>query len=944
MNNQILEPGKYLHTLAYRCTPGLVGETTVHVRRLDAETRKLWSTFNGQCKKRFGKEEAQAPYTIATTVLQVITGGYVYFEPTGASPFLVSRQPIDSGLLCKAFTLTHGLALGEQIETIDLRRPPELALRIAQTPEQVFALREHLAGAKGEQPDAPNWVYKSVGWGLADRLAGVPFQLSNGREITLRPDITGGLVALDDPWENEGGGRYAVCRTSVRLKTLPNVHHPVLLLDARVSRISSSLIFSSTALAVQPGKGHPVLEVKLNGRGGAKTVPRQALQALGRLKMDYSILQTIADRSEREQKVRERARAFKEKLQFSREYPGQVWPIPAKNYQHPIGTGVGMHHLRLLRAHAEAVFGDEAQHLSMRQSAMTLPRRPTDPEKVSAQELKRRKEERERTGSKEPLRPRGSLFPSAQSLCTSVDEAGFKKLRVVCLWYRDETRQRMLQTFCRAFGLDPVGLDTKEGDELDLYQDRISAVFHYAPDFLRPGPGRDRAEAVGTVAASLRSRDGVLIGAWCETEFPNSDDFPDVEARDLTDLDAKPQTKAVLARLDVPSQYLVGRGKEGVVEPGGEDHPAQMALLDLYRSLGITDERISNALQGKSDFPVDQTAHVGVHVRQQNRRYGERGEPKVVITATALVPPQTPEGAWSLLGWSSTAPVWRPYRSAQNAFHTQPYPEPSADMTSYRQKWDGAADMVERALGDLADELDGVPYTVTVDAQSARRMWDGLQNLRLGEQRGQAASDDDRNRSRYRLPGARLGADAPLAVIRLNTEDDEVPQPVSVTHMGKKEGAEPVDKDTSTLLFEVDTDFGTPVWLLCNVPRGYDGNGAGRLGSKRTRWEAEQSVQSEDRSKRRKGEMPQNFYAMTATEILPIGGPSDEAREALAAMTARLCHQTLFWSDRARYPVPLHAARQMDLDHPQYRREVVDAEPGSGSGSGGEEEEGEAMG
>ncbi|MBC9714483.1 DUF3893 domain-containing protein [Streptomyces sp. TRM66268-LWL] len=928
MNDQNLEPGKYLHALAYRCTPSLVGNATVHVRRLDTETAKLWATFTGQCRKRFGKEEAQAPYSIATTVLQVITGGYVHFEPTGAAPFLVSRQPIDSGLLCKAFTLMHGLALGEQAEMIDLRQPPELALRIARTPEREFALSEHLAGAKGAQPEAPNWLYNSVSWEFAERLAAVPFQLSNGREITTRPDTTGGLVALDEPWENESGGRYAVCRTAVRLKTLPNVQHPVLLLDSRVSRISSSLIFSSTALAVQPGEGRPVLEIKLNGRGGMKTIPRQTLQTLGRLEMDYSILRSIAKRSEREQEVRERARFYKEKLQFPPEHPGQIWPIPAKNYQHPIGTGVGMHHLRLLRAHADAVFGDDAQRLTMRQSTMTLPQRPNDPEKISAQEYKRRKEERERTGSKEALRPRGSLFPSAESLCASVDEASFKKLRIICLWYRDETRQRMLQTFSHAFGLSPVGLDTQEGVELDLYQGRITAVFHHVPDFLRPGRGRDRAEALAAVGASLRSRDGVLVGAWCETELPHADDFPGIDARDLTDLDAKPQTKAVLARLDTPSQYLMGRGKAGVIEPGGEDHPAQMALLDLYRSLGITDERISNALQSTSGFPVDRLAHVGVHVRQQNRRFGEKGEPKIIITATALIPPPSPQGAWSLLGWSSTAPVWRPYRSAQNAFHTHPYPEPSAETTSYRQKWDGAADMVERALGDLTDELDGVPYTVTVDVQSARRMWDGLQNVRLGEHLGQAGTDG--KRSRYQLPGARLGQDAPFAIIRLNTDGEEVPQPVSVTHLGKKEGAEPAEKDTSTLLFEVARDFGTPVWLLCNVPRAYDGSGAGRLGSKRTRWEAEKSVQSEDRSKRRKGEMSQNYYAMTATEILPIGGQSDEARAALAAMTARLCHQTLFWSDRARYPVPLHAARQMDFDHPQYRREAIDAEPGSG--------------
>ncbi|MEU6442475.1 RNaseH domain-containing protein [Streptomyces sp. NPDC047046] len=928
MNDQNLEPGKYLHALAYRCTPALVGDATAHVRRLDMETAKLWGTFTNQCRKRFGKEEAQAPYSIATTVLQVVTGGYVHFEPYGMAPFLVSQQPIDSDLLSKIFTLTHGLALGQPIDTIDLRQPPELARRIARTAEREFPLKEYLAGGEGAQPDAPNWLYKSVGWGLAERLAAVPFQLSNGREITLRPDITGGLVALEDPWENEGGGRYAVCRTSVRLKTLPNVQHPVLLLDARVSRISSSLIFSSTALAIQPGEGRPVLEVKLNGRGGMKTIPRQTLETLGRLEMDYSILHAIAQRSQHEQSLRERARAFKEKLQFPRAHPGQIWPIPAKNYQHPIGTGVGMHHLRLLRGHVDAVFGEDAQRLSMRQSSMVLPRRPTDPEKVSAQEYKRRKEERKRTGSKEPLRPRGSLFPPAESLCAAVDEAGFKKLRIACLWYRDETRQRMLQTFCHAFGLSPVGMDPREGVELDLFQGRITAAFHYVPDFLRPGSGWDRAEALGSVGASLRSRDEVLVGAWCETEIPHADDFPGVEPRDLDDLDAKPRTKAVMARLDVASQYLKGRGKEGVIEPSGEDHAAQMALLDLYRSLGVIDERISNALQSKSSFPVDRLAHVGVHVRQQNRRYGEQGEPKIVVTATALVPPHSSQGAWSLLGWSSTAPVWLPYRSAQNAFHAQPYPEPSAETTNYRQKWDGAAAVVERALGDLADELDGVPYTVTVDAQSARRMWDGLQNVRLGGHIGQAGADG--KSSRYQLPGARLGQDAPLAVIRLNTEDEEVPQPVSVTHLGKKEGAEPVEQDTSTLLFEVATDFGTPVWLLCNVPRSYDGSGAGRLGSKRTRWEAEKSVQSEDRSKRRKGEMPQNFYAMTATEILPIGGPSDEAREELSAMTARLCHQTLFWSDRARYPVPLHAAKQMDLDHPQYRREVADAEPGSG--------------
>ncbi|WP_419197626.1 RNaseH domain-containing protein [Microbispora hainanensis] len=66
--------------------------------------------------------------------------------------------------------------------------------------------------------------------------------------------------------------------------------------------------------------------------------------------------------------------------------------------------------------------------------------------------------------------------------------------------------------------------------------------------------------------------------------------------------------------------------------------------------------------------------------------------------------------------------------------------------------------------------------------------------------------------------------------------------------------------------------------------------------------------------------MSQNWYSMTASEIYPLSCANGVSEEALAVVTAKLCHQTLFWPDRSRFPVPLHAARQMDLDHPQYRR------------------------
>ncbi|WP_328928465.1 RNAseH domain-containing protein [Streptomyces sp. NBC_00190] len=118
------------------------------------------------------------------------------------------------------------------------------------------------------------------------------------------------------------------------------------------------------------------------------------------------------------------------------------------------------------------------------------------------------------------------------------------------------------------------------------------------------------------------------------------------------------------------------------------------------------------------------------------------------------------------------------------------------------------------------------------------------------------------------------------------------------------------------------------------MPRGYDGDGAGRLGSKCTRWDAKRSVHSEKKEECCKGELPENWYSMTGPEIYPITCSEGDSEEALAVATAKLCHQTLFSSDRARFPVPLHAAKQMDLDHPQYRRtappeEKPTAEPGS---------------
>ncbi|MEU0403106.1 RNaseH domain-containing protein [Streptomyces sp. NPDC006197] len=95
----------------------------------------------------------------------------------------------------------------------------------------------------------------------------------------------------------------------------------------------------------------------------------------------------------------------------------------------------------------------------------------------------------------------------------------------------------------------------------------------------------------------------------------------------------------------------------------------------------------------------------------------------------------------------------------------------------------------------------------------------------------------------------------------------------------------------------------------------FDGNGAGRQGSKKTRYGALPWNKG-------KNEIKANYYAMTATEIFPITVNNNHRRE-LMVVTARLCHQALAWKHRTRYPIPLHAALQMDKDPPQCRRTIT---------------------
>jgi hypothetical protein len=888
----------HLDTLAYRCTPALLDGSTVYLREFSKGVTSMWTLLDRQYKDLVNREEAQAPHSVLTNALRCLTGGYVWFDPKQG--FLATRHPVDDDTLRDAFTLMHGLVLGRDADDIDLNRPSPLAERVADTPQDERLLADYLTVSPSRQPDAAGWVYSTVAWDLSYRLSRKAWAV-DGRQIVLRPDSSGGLIAWEQPWPNKAGTAHALARVRLAMKTLPNLADPVILVSSQSTRVSSRMVYARTVLAEQADPALPLIEVEMAGRGRVRRVHRMALQTLARLGMDQSVLHGIQQRVEAEQE----AEALAAEAGADPDGPqpargpvelGSIRPLHSKNFKFPVGRGVGMHHLRELHRHFGEVLGAES------------PRIVQDARGRGFKQL-----------------AQGQLAVKPDDIIRSLDTMGYGHLRIVCLWYRDENRTRMLHGLGSVFGLDPGALDPAEGVPLSLDGDRISAVFHHVPAFLTHGPGSGSGEHIDHIT-SFKAQPGTLVGVWAETEFDAAGDEDEAApgpagaagspGRPAPEEDAKHQARRTLAALGVVSQFTADR-KTSRKKPQPDkpvvDHQVTLSLLDLCRSLGIIDRRIDQVMVDPiGPYAPGEVAHCGIHVRRQSRQ-GKDRTAKICITASVLKPPATGSDAWTLHGWSYTDRAWRPYHQAQAAFHAEPYP--TGKMTEFdddNQGYKKVAAQVDQALSDLADFLDGTPYTVTVDAVGVRRLWMGLHNRRQGQPSQPGTTW---------LPGSTLAPrERPLAVIRINKDMDEVPRPVQVSHLDDTGTAARTNKVTN-LLYQVEPDFGTPSWLLATVPNQFDGAGAGRLGEAGTRWTA--SHGSSDPADRRKNEVKPNWFTMTATEIYPIVTTTAVEPQSLALLAARLCHQPLAWANRTRYPVPLHAAQQMDLDHPQYRRSAV---------------------
>ncbi|MEU9315779.1 RNaseH domain-containing protein [Streptomyces sp. NPDC048295] len=962
------------HTTSIKCTPQLLDGMTALVWDFGdyhSPTRRAWrdlgSTATRNSKRIAGVQDSDPfliPYSIAVTVLQQITDGYVYLDRNLA--FMVTLSPVEPGVLKNVFTYLEGIVRRIPLDEIPFMDEPALAKLVAGVTPQSLSLAENILAQQDGRPASPDsWAYQAVKWHIAKKLAAKPLldtevepvrepyetkdgvakerivdwqPSTNTAAVHYRPDSDGDLIAWDHPIgplfaslahpvniseaatarpkdPTRAQVQYAMSRVSVKMATYTAEPNPVLNLNAHIRRVNNTVVHARTALLDQ-GTQRPLLSLSLDG-WGLRQANKHALEILAKLDADRTALTTLEERVADERHRLNLRDENGKRIDILTPAPGTIRPTMPKTDSFAVGTGAGIYQLSLLQDQIRRAFGDVVSLLELKSKGNVFGKRHHEPV-TSTQE----KEKKKRKSDGDYIDLIGN--PSPDSIRRSIEAAGYTKLRILCLWYRDETLTRMIHGLAHPYGLDPERIDPDpNGKDTTPLAEGIEAVFCNAETLLKHGPGKERASDADALISQFAEPD-VLLAAWCETELPvrgeEHEGMKPAEVKSaLAENDAKHQVVRELAKAAVPSQFLVGRTYDPftksfsiVKKPAAafEDHRVYMGQLDLYRSCGVIDDRFERALYPEDDpYPLPRMAFVGIHIRKQatDRKY--KGQPKRIITVTAVIPSRKAGETWRMLGWSNIHPQWEHYARAQSNFHASNYPLHTQDGQGEMQRWAQAGEDVRTALQDLSDELDGLPYALMIDGHASRRVWPGLHN----NKQGLTPDPDD---PRLWLPGSGLPASwNPVSIIRMNCAQAEMPRLVSVTEKLKNGTTKPL-KTSSDLYYPEERPEGHP-WFLFTEPRNY---GKKRHGQWKTRWRADPGKASKNADERKENELNSPWYSMTTREITPMYTRSGYEREALAVAAARLSHQALSWSDRTRYPAPLHAALQMDLGHPQFRR------------------------
>ncbi|MFH0246221.1 RNaseH domain-containing protein [Streptomyces sp. HK10] len=883
--------------LQYRTHPDVLG--TVFAYRPGPAAHELWHDLRHAYKQRIGdrKQDVQPPYHALEAILRAVAGTWARWDAGSGQVQLLTGAEMPDQDRRDVFLAWGQAVLPNGPGSQAVRRLADL---IAAAPALPYpALPRHVAGRRA----ASWWPGELARWRLAEALATIPWQLG-GREpirFTLCTDGTLAAIGHELPSAPDAEGRVRRLLPRIKIGTAASGHstrHAVTvtavttLLATRWYGVATVLLSNpDQPLAVAAHTDGPPWKRRLNVPTVAASRRLAGLPRLTRRVPPFP------------ETLQENAIAATAEL-------GAVRAVAPENTTTPgLGRGHGMEMFRRIEEHID-------QHCERY--------RDKTPVYIEVPGLS---VPTTRTG----VRISGPIL--LQHLPPALDAAGIDRLLLAVLWHTDEVRSRIQREIARQWHLGddftaPDGCvqpDVIPGrvDVLFL-QDKAGALAH------GPATAEHRQQQLADLLDPFRE-EGRVITTLCETQWDPTRKYPTPEEKERAEAeDGKWPSKAALARLNVSSQYikqapppvptLKKNGepcspyyikKATEARESGLANATENALRDALRGLGVIDHRLGTAF---GNLPLHPWWHIGIHVRRhaQPHRYGQRNTKPapLTITLTAIRPVAGPNEPWTAWAYSPVTSQWEPYRQTRLAVHSTNLGLDVCDFPTIgdeSHQASAAAQITEAALITARTQLPlPGPMVIYVNGDTTEYIWAGLRDENLAQQPPAASP-----RPASWLPGHGLPrAQRPLAVVRTINDLERIGRPTGAYIRGKT-GVWRRTKTTEAP-FQLVSDDGTsylPDFLLVTVPRPWAAGPPGRFGADFSRFTPQ--------AEKRQGK---NGYAHTAVRLTVIPTSDDADADLIGKTGVVLINQGVGWDGRQIEPTPLRLARQIDTDHPYYRR------------------------
>ncbi|MEV6052828.1 RNaseH domain-containing protein [Streptomyces sp. NPDC052107] len=897
------ETRKRAGLLQYRTDANVLG--TVYAYRPGPTAFGLWCDLCSAYKERFGdkKKDVQPPYRSLEAILRAVLGDWARWDVndgqaqliTGAEMTAEDRYDVFLYWGEAIFPDGHGRQLAQQLAELVARAP---LLPYPDLPRPV-AGRRTLSW----------WPGELARWRLAQDLARIDWKLGSNDPVrfTLCTDGTLAAIGHELPSAPDTQGRIRRLLPRIKIGTAATGHssrHAVTinavatLLANRWYGVATVLLSNpEQPLAVAAHTDGPSWQRRLNVPAVAAS---RRLAGLSRLSRGVPPFPETLD---------EQAIAPDAEL-------GAVRAVAPKSVVTP-GLGRG-HGMEMFRRIEEDIDGHCERYRSRSPLYVEVPDLSVPPAKTG-------------------IRISGPILP--QDLPAAMDAAQLDTILVVVLWHTDEVRARLQREIARQWnlGVDFVAPDNTVVTDvipgrvhLLFLEDKAGALTH------GPASSAHRQQQLEALLAPHRTP-GLTIAALCETQWDPDRKFATPEEKEQAEAeDGKWPSKAALARMGITSQYIKQAPapvpthkkngdpcspkyieKATAARESGLANSTENSLRDMLRGLGLADHRLGAAF---GPLPLHPWWHIGIHVRRhhQPRQYGQRNTKPapITITLTAIRPTGGTSEPWTMWAYSPVTSQWAPYLHTRLAVHAT---ELGLDVADFETVGDeshqasAAAQITEAALLAARTQLPPPgPMVIYVNGDTSEYIWAGLRDENIGQQ-----PPSDLPRPASWLPGHGLPrAQRPMAVVRTINDLERIGRPTGAYVYGKD--GQWRRTSTTNSPFQLASDDGAtylPDFLLISVPRTYAAGPGGRFGGEYTRLDAQ--------AKARQGK---NGYAHTAVRLTVIPAAETADADLIGKVGIVLTNQGVSWDGRQTEPTPLRLARQIDKDHPYWRRSCEETE------------------